>query len=383
MIRQTLAIFLDAYRELNARKLFWITMILSGLVVAIFAMIGINEKGLRVLVWDIESPFNTSLMSAEYFYKSMFTDLGIKFWLSWIAAILALVSTASIIPDFISGGAIDLVLSKPISRLRLFLTKYLTGLFFVALQVGVFCTASFFVLGLRADAWMPAIFLAIPLVVLFFSYLFSICALLGLLTRSTIASLLLTILIWSMIFVINAGESGTLYLRLNAEERLAALDRDIERREAEIVRLEARDTSADTAVSGLSNTARLAALREAIERRKEQRIDTAGTADTLRTIHRLIYATKFALPKTGETVNLTTRYLVSLNDLPLEESARKNIELPQSDTPGAVRVDDERMAYLLEEEMRSRSELWIIGTSLGFEFILLAIACVIFIRRDF
>jgi len=31
MIGQTLAIFLDAYRELNSRKLFWMTMLLSGL----------------------------------------------------------------------------------------------------------------------------------------------------------------------------------------------------------------------------------------------------------------------------------------------------------------------------------------------------------------
>ena len=29
---QTMAIFLDAYRELNSRKLFWITLILSGVV---------------------------------------------------------------------------------------------------------------------------------------------------------------------------------------------------------------------------------------------------------------------------------------------------------------------------------------------------------------
>ena len=34
---QTLALFRDAYRELNARKLFWITMILNLLAVALFA----------------------------------------------------------------------------------------------------------------------------------------------------------------------------------------------------------------------------------------------------------------------------------------------------------------------------------------------------------
>ena len=90
---QTLAIFLDAYRELNARKLFWITLILSGVVVLAFAMIGINEKGLRLIVWDVTFPLNTTIMSREVFYKTLFVNLGIAFWLAWLATILALVST--------------------------------------------------------------------------------------------------------------------------------------------------------------------------------------------------------------------------------------------------------------------------------------------------
>src|SRR5438552_350159 len=39
MIRQTLALLLDAYRELNARKLFWIVLSISLLVAAAFALV--------------------------------------------------------------------------------------------------------------------------------------------------------------------------------------------------------------------------------------------------------------------------------------------------------------------------------------------------------
>ena len=98
---QTLAIFLDAYRELNSRKLFWITLILSVVVVVSFALVGINEEGLRLIVWDVPFPLNTTLMSAETFYKTMYVTLGIQIWLAWVATILALVSTASIFPDLI------------------------------------------------------------------------------------------------------------------------------------------------------------------------------------------------------------------------------------------------------------------------------------------
>ena len=52
-MRQTLAILLDSYRELNARKLFWITLILSGLIVVSFSLVGINEKGPTFLWWQL------------------------------------------------------------------------------------------------------------------------------------------------------------------------------------------------------------------------------------------------------------------------------------------------------------------------------------------
>ena len=44
------------------------------------------------------------------------------------------------------------------SRLRLFLTKYLSGLLFVGLQVTVFSVLCFVVIGFKAGAWEPAIF---------------------------------------------------------------------------------------------------------------------------------------------------------------------------------------------------------------------------------
>ena len=44
---QTWALLLDAYRELNAKKLFWITLILSALAVASFAFVGVNATASR------------------------------------------------------------------------------------------------------------------------------------------------------------------------------------------------------------------------------------------------------------------------------------------------------------------------------------------------
>src|SRR5439155_6423690 len=124
----------------------------------------------------------------DAFYKFIFTAFAIPYWFGLFASVLALISVGGIFPDLITGGSIDLYLSKPISRLRLFLTKYVFGLLFVALQVFVFSAASFLVILLRGHAFEPRIFLAVPLVTLYFSYLFCVCAALGIATRSTMAA---------------------------------------------------------------------------------------------------------------------------------------------------------------------------------------------------
>ena len=205
---QTWAIFLEAYRSLNSKKLFWLVLILSALVVVAFACIGINEKGLKLAFWQIDNQmFNSKQMPPDQFYKTVFVHVGIGIWLAWLATILAIISTAGIFPDLLTSGSIDLFVSKPISRLRLFITEYAAGLLFVALQVTIFSTACFLVIGLRGGAWEPGLFLAVPIMVCFFSYLFSVSTLLGVVTRSTVAALLLTLLFWFFVWALGAAET--------------------------------------------------------------------------------------------------------------------------------------------------------------------------------
>jgi hypothetical protein len=116
------------------------------------------------------------------------------------------------------------------------MVKYFCGLIFFALQVGVFTTASFFVIGLRGGVWEPGLFLAIPLSVLLFSYLFGICALAGVLTRSTVAAILITLAAWLILGSMQFGERQLLYAQLADEARAAQLDFQIYMTEDEIAR---------------------------------------------------------------------------------------------------------------------------------------------------
>ncbi|MCA9293869.1 MAG: ABC transporter permease [Phycisphaerales bacterium] len=399
---QTKALFVDAYRELNAKKMFWLVLLLSGLVVAAFAMVTINDRGIQVLFWTLDMPvFSTKTMSVELFYKQLFLAWGIGFWLTWIAAILALVSTSGMIPDFVSGGAIELTLSKPIGRARLFLTKYVTGLVFVALQVAVFSFACILVFGLRAGYWEPRILLAIPIVVLFYSYIYCVCALVGLLSRSALTALLVTILFWFVVFLFNAADAALLQFQKQSEAetrqsetRIAAIDVQIDALKARLEK-ETTDEGRD-------------AMQGRIDRRITERDTEAekaagsrGTAGTISKWHRGVYIAKTVLPKTGETTGLLSRYLVSEE----EEASRAEAHADEGSSGGGAKVTIEagesdsgitgdrtpprqgdteaEAAKALQAEFRGRSLFWIIGTSVIFEFVVLGAATLIFVRRDF
>ncbi|MCB9839195.1 MAG: ABC transporter permease [Phycisphaeraceae bacterium] len=393
--RQTLAIFLDGYRELNARKLFWIAIILSGLVVVSFALIGSRDGNLSIAMWRTPLPLAALGFTTETLYKLLFIQFGVGFWLAWVSTILALVTTSGMIPEFVAGGAIDLTLSKPIGRVRLFLTKYAAALLFVALQVTTFTAACFVVLGLRGGSWEPGLFLAIPIMIAFFSFLYCVSALVGLLTRSTIAALILALLFWFMLFIFNTADAGLALQTSLAQQRAHRAEQRVQAIEASLA--DRQDQSGEGIVNRIKSS-----VAEGVDNDRLQRaIDIRESADedvlALERWHNRILTAKAVFPKTNETIALLRRSLISAAELDdiygansafqqeqfeahVPEDRREQLEEHES---WADPEQQSRAARQTEAEFRSRSVPWVLGTSLGFEAVILAICCWIFARRDF
>lgn len=392
ILTQTKALFVDAYRELNARKLFWITMGLNLLVVLIFAGLGIDEEGTSFFIWSFDSPIvNSSLISPELFYKSQFVQWGIPVWLTWVASILALVSTAGMFPDLISGGVIETMLSRPISRTRLFLTKYMVGLLFVALQVLVFTTGCFLIILIRGGSFAPELFLAVPIVVLFFSYLFSFCAFIGLVTRSTIAALLLTMLFWCLIFMTNLGDGLLVMERegriVRAEDARENLENQRVFAERRLEQLVSNGTPPRTP-DGEEITEpeiRLQAANPSLLRSIERVEKAEQSAENWSSWAGRVFLIKTVLPKTSETTALLDRYLITeddINDL-VREAAGIDDDVDIQAEPQGPAMEDPRAQRRAEDAFKSRSLVWVVGTSLVFEAVMLGLCLLIFRRRDF
>ncbi|MEO1585243.1 MAG: hypothetical protein AAFR96_11825 [Planctomycetota bacterium] len=390
-VRQTIALFVDAYRELAAGKLFWITLILSAAVASAFAAIGIDEQGFTALWFRLDFiPITSDTLPPSALYKFLFFQFGMGIWLTWIATILGLITTAGMVPSLISSGVIDSMVAKPISRTRLFLTRYSTGLLFATLQVLLFSAAAFLVLGLRGGEWLPKVFLAVPIVVVFYSYLFAIMALVGLLTRSTIASLLLTLLIWFVLFLINFADATLVGVDAQSRVRIETLQQTIARGEAEATRriVQERESAGESVPEGFRpDDEEIGEYNPFVPVLRNRLSDVEDQRAKLQPWVSAAYVVKTVLPKTGETIALLERFVITEEEGQALVRAFSGNDEPEESTvdreSGRVSVSRSESQAEARRVFESRSMLWILGTSLAFEGVVLVLCCVIFGRRDF
>lgn len=324
---QFYAIFLDAIRLLRAKALFWITLGISVFAALLYLSIGFDEHGITLL-FGLTSLENEVIREgsplAEMFYLAIFSLVIVNLWLSWIAIILALITCAPIFPSFMSEGNAGAVLCKPISRLKLFFYKYLAGLLFAFLQTSLFCLIVFFAIRLRVGTWNPTIFWAVPLIVLMFSYLWSVMVVIGIRTRSTMAAVLVSIFVWFLAWVAAFSENYAWYI------------------------VEFKEYPASPI-----------AVTDSEHQKWQSRYSKIAIPYQI-------------LPKTSDTINLLHRLMRVQGD---REFSVSELSLAMS---GQTSQPDD-----IPEETQRHSTFFIIGSSLTFEFLLMGFAAWSFCRRDF
>ncbi|HLJ10231.1 MAG TPA: ABC transporter permease, partial [Planctomycetaceae bacterium] len=159
-------------------------------------------------------PFARSQVTA--LVKTVLTVI-VNWFVGVFAVFAAILVTASIIPQMFEAGAIDLLLSKPVSRSLLFLTKFLGGCAFIGVIAAYFVTGIWMIAGLRFDIWSHKLFLCVPAMLFLFAILYSVSALAGVLWRNAIVSVIVTIVFWGLCFSVGAAKSFIEQLWINPQ----------------------------------------------------------------------------------------------------------------------------------------------------------------------
>ena len=328
-MRAVATLLLDSLRLLRARALFWVTLAISTMVGVIYLSIGFTDTGMSMM-FGLAS-FDHELLRkggelSEVLYIGLFNKFIVGLWLSWVAVILGLVSCASIYPDFMAEGSIGLSLSKPVRRVTVFFTKYLGSLLFMFIQVTIFTLLVFFALRWRIGSWNPSIFVVIPLTVLVFSFLYSVVVLVTVKTRSALAGVLFAMLVWFGSFLLNFADE-VLYTY---------------------------------GYSGIPE--------------EELYEDEIALRDSMRQWHKVNLTAYAILPKTKQTMELADRWMVINGERGFSTKSFTDLFVPEQFGEVDAEVDD---------AVRRNSVLYVLGTSLVFEAVMLSLAAWIFCRRDF
>jgi len=128
---------------------------------------------------------------------------------------VAVLVTASMIPQTFEAGSVDLLLSKPVFRSALFLAKFVGGCAFIAINAAYFIGGLWLILGLRFGFWNQRLLLAIPLYLFLFAIYYAVSALAGVLWRNAIVSVVLTVVFWLVCWTLGTATQLVEALSLN------------------------------------------------------------------------------------------------------------------------------------------------------------------------
>lgn len=127
---------------------------------------------------------------------------------AWVVLLAGVIVTAGFIPNMLRKGAIDLLLTKPMSRPVILLYKYLGGLLFVALLTTFTIGGVWLAIGVRTGVWATGLLYCIGGITFYFAILYACSTLFGVLTRNAIVSIVVTIVFWFTIWLIGTIHSA-------------------------------------------------------------------------------------------------------------------------------------------------------------------------------
>ena len=198
------ALLRDALYQVLDNKVFRILVLLVLVLVGLTFLIGARPEELvilfgwrRIAYQDIFSFFGLAWPGLEDAHEGLIQvtqSLIVDNLAGTIGITIAIAGTAFFMPRMVEKGAADVVFSKPVSRLTLMLSRYVSGLLFISL-LALLLVGGMHLGFLVTSGYSDPGFLWSSLTLIYlFALLHAFSIAVGAITRSTVASILLTLL---------------------------------------------------------------------------------------------------------------------------------------------------------------------------------------------
>ena len=200
-----LTIILNTFREAIAKKIFIGYYIIYTLIIIVF-LFAVNLDVVEgvISITDVQQ----SVISMQAIMTSVSYLLVLIF---------CIISSASFIPSMVDKGTIDLMLSKPLSRFSILMSKYLGAVTFVGVSLIYFIGAIWLILSLKSGFWNFSFLFTILSLTFAFAVMYSIVVLIGLTTQSTVIAILVNLFLLFVLCPILASREAVIFAFVNNE----------------------------------------------------------------------------------------------------------------------------------------------------------------------
>jgi len=211
---QTVALIRDTFREAFARKIFWGLFALSTAMIVFFLFllkIDIVEGAVATVSLFGRSSNRTT--DVDRLVRGVYGGIA-TFLYTW-GMFLAVFASSGLIPSVLEPGRIELLLSKPLSRTRILLGRYVGNVLVVSCNVIYLVLGVWTILGLKTGVWSPAFLISIATTIFIFAVLLSVVVLIGVLFESAALATMITVALMIMSPIL--AQTSTMMRLLSSE----------------------------------------------------------------------------------------------------------------------------------------------------------------------
>jgi ABC-2 type transport system permease protein len=188
----SVALIVDTFREALARKIFWGLFGLSTLMILFFLFImKIDVVEGATATMSLFGRTNGRSVDVNQMITNVFGGIA-TFLYTW-GMFLAVFASAGLIPSVLEPGRIELILSKPVSRVHILLGRYVGNIAVVGCNIAYLVLGVWLILSVKTGIWRPAFLWSIVTTLFVFAVLLTVVVLVGVLFESTALSTMVTV----------------------------------------------------------------------------------------------------------------------------------------------------------------------------------------------
>lgn len=176
------------FKEALAKKVLLTIFGFFSLIIVLFVF-GVTNSTVEGLQMMLESGSEGSYKDAIILFESYIVS-GIPMFMIIISI---LIITSSFVPDMVKKGHIDLLLSKPISRIKIILGHFISATILAFVSFVFLLGIVWLIISLKTGYWHFDFLYSILWFTVIFAVLYSAILLIGLLTRSTIITIIINL----------------------------------------------------------------------------------------------------------------------------------------------------------------------------------------------